>query len=317
MDIATRLDLFFDVVKQGSYTKAANLRNIDRSSLSKQIKMLEDELGARLLNRSTRSLSLTEAGKEVLKQAELVRQTIADTHRIVESFHSQPKGLLRITSPTLFGKQYVQKAIIKFMKAYPDVHVQLILDNKKRSIIEDKYDIAFRIGQVQDSNLIARKLSENKPILLASKGFLKEYGTPKTPQELFALPAVVYANDGLVVNRITIGADSKLTPGVIWELQGKYRVNEPELILDAIKSGIGYGMLGAYMLDKNIKEYGLVPLLTNYTLPETLGDIHALYPHRNPTPLVNKFIDTIKEVIGETPIWESYIDNFSDYYKKN
>jgi len=111
VDIASKLDLFLDVARQGSYTKAANLREMDRSSLSKQILALEKELGIRLLNRSTRSVQLTEAGKEVVKQVESVRQTISDTYRIVESFHSQPKGLLRITSPTLFGKLYVHKAI--------------------------------------------------------------------------------------------------------------------------------------------------------------------------------------------------------------
>ncbi|MEZ9717279.1 LysR family transcriptional regulator [Vibrio cyclitrophicus] len=315
MDIATRLDLFVDVVKQGSYTKAADLRHMDRSSLSKQIKVLEDELGIRLLNRSTRSLSLTEAGKEVLKQAESVRQTISDTHRIVESFHNQPKGLLRITSPTLFGKRYVQKAVKIFMKKYPDAHVQLILDNKKRSVIEDRYDIAFRIGQAQDSNLVARKLADNKPVILASQAFIEAYGMPKTPEELVKLPAVFYANDGLVVNRIPIGLDPTTGESKVWEFQGRYRVNEPELILDTIQSGLGFGILGAYMLDRNIKELRLVPLLTEHTLPDSLGSIHAVYPHRNPTPLVKKFIETIKDVIGETPVWESYIDDFSNYYK--
>jgi len=100
---------------------------MDKSALSKQIKLLENELGIRLLNRSTRSLSLTEAGKEVLKQAESVRQTISDTHRIVESFHGKPKGLLRITTPTLFGKLYVQEAIRIFMGKYPDADIQLDL----------------------------------------------------------------------------------------------------------------------------------------------------------------------------------------------
>jgi len=101
----------------------------------KQIKLLENELGNRLLNRSTRSISLTEAGKEVLKQAESVRQTISDTHRIAESFHGNPKGLLRITSPTLFGKLYVQKAIQIFMDKYPEVDIQLDLSNKVLNIL--------------------------------------------------------------------------------------------------------------------------------------------------------------------------------------
>ena len=177
MDIAKRLDLFLDVVKQGSYTKAANLRQIDRSALSKQIMILEKELGIRLLNRSTRSLSLTEAGKEVLKQAESVRQTVSDTYRIVESFNNEPKGLLRITSPTLFGKLYVHKVVKKFMRTYPEAHIHLTLDNQKLKLIEERYDLAFRIGNLGDSNLIAKKLADNHPVILASEDFIKDQAT--------------------------------------------------------------------------------------------------------------------------------------------
>jgi len=315
MDIATRLDLFLDVVRQGSYTKAADLRLMDRSALSKQIKLLESELGIRLLNRSTRSLSLTEAGKEVLKQAESIRQTISDTHRIVESFHGKPKGLLRITSPTLFGKLYVQKAIKIFMGKYPDTDIQLDLSNKILNVVKDRYDIAFRIGNVQDSNLVARKLANNKIALLASKSFIKQYGTPNTPEELVQLPAVFFSTDGLVVNKIPIGRNARNGEFRLWEFKGRYRVNEQELVLDTIRSGLGFGVLALYMLGDNIKKLDLVPLLTNYALPESFGAFYAVYPHKNPTPLFNKFLETFKETIGDTPVWESYIDDYESYYQ--
>lgn len=315
MDIATRLDLFLDVAKQGSFTRAADLRLMDRSSLSKQIKMLESELGIRLLNRSTRSLSLTEAGAEVLKQAESVRQTISDTHRIVESFQGQPRGLLRITSPTLFGKRYVQKAIKVFMKKYPDADIQLDLSNKILNVIEDRYDIAFRIGDVRDSNLVARKIANNKIALLASRSFIEQYGNPETPEELVELPAVFFSSRGLVVNKIPIGRDQKSGEFRLWEFKGRYRVNEQELLLDAVKSGLGFGMLALYMLNDNIKQLDLVPLLTNHALPQSFGAMYAVYPHRNPTPLVSKFLETFKETIGDVPVWESYIDNYENYYQ--
>lgn len=315
MDMATRLDLFLDVVRQGSYTKAAELRLIDRSALSKQIKLLESELGIRLLNRSTRSLSLTEAGKEVLKQAESVRQTISDTHRIAESFHGKPKGLLRITSPTLFGKLYVQKAIKTFMEKYPEADIQLDLNNKIVNVIEDRYDIAFRIGDIRDSNLVARKLADNKIAILASRSFIKKYGTPKSPEELVELPAVFFSDGGLVVDKIPIGRDQKTGDFRLREFKGRYRVNEQELVLDAIRSGLGFGVLALYMLGDNIRKFDLVPLLTNYALPETFGALYAVYPHRNPTPLIKKFLETFQETIGDTPIWESFIDDYASYYQ--
>jgi len=306
MDIAKRLDLFLDVARQGSYTKAANLREMDRSSLSKQIRALEKELGIRLLNRSTRSVQLTEAGKEVVKQAELVRQTISDTYRIVESFHSKPKGLLRITSPTLFGKLYVHKVIKQFMQNYPGAHVHLTLDNKKLNVIEDRYDIAFRIGHVDELNMIAVKLADNKPVVLASESFIQEYGEPRTPAELVELPAVFFADEGLVVNRIPIVDDSKTGERKFWEIYGRYRTNEPELILDAIQAGLGFGVMTQYMLGRSLKELGLVPLLTDYTSPEYFGGIYAVYPHRNPALLVSRFIEMMQEEIGEVPVWERH-----------
>ncbi len=315
MDIATRLDMFLDVVRHGSFTKAADLRLMDKSALSKQIKVLESELGIRLLNRSTRSLSLTEAGGEVLKQAESVRQTISDIHRIAESFQGSPKGLLRITSPTLFGKLYVQKAIHLFMDRYPDADIQLVLSNDILNVIDDRYDIAFRIGDIQDSNLVARKLANNKVAILASTSFIEQYGKPNTPEELVALPAVIFSSGGLIVNKIPIGRDPKIGELRLWELKGRYRVNEQELVLDAVKSGLGYGVLALYMLGDNIKKYNLVPLVTNYALPESFGAVYAVYPHRNPTPLVNKFLETLRETIGEIPVWESYIDDFDGYYQ--
>jgi len=299
MDIAKRLDLFLDVVKQGSYTKAANLRQIDRSALSKQIMILEKELGIRLLNRSTRSLSLTEADKEVLKQAESVRQTVSDTYRIVESFNNEPKGLLRITSPTLFGKLYVHKVVKKFMRTYPEAHIHLTLDNQKLKLIEERYDLAFRIGNLGDSNLIAKKLADNHPVILASEDFIKEHGQPKTPEELIKLPAVFYASDGLVVNRIPMIESLSSGEAKSWEFQGHYRVNEPELIIDAVRSGLGFAVVGRYMLDKPLSELGLVPLLTNYQFPDYFGGIYAVYPHRNPTLLVNKFIEMMQDEIGD------------------
>jgi len=315
VDITTRLDLFLDVARHGSFTKAADSRLIDKSALSKQIKLLESELGIRLLNRSTRSLSLTEAGKEVLKQAESIRQTISDTHRIVESFHGNPKGLLRITSPTLFGKLYVQEAIRIFMDKYPDADIQLNLSNEILNVIDDRYDIAFRIGDVRDSNLVARKLADNKIAILASNSFVEQYGNPNTPEELVTLPAVIFSSGGLVVNKIPIGRDSESGELRLREFIGRYRVNEQELVLDAVKSGLGFGVLALYMLGDNIKKHNLVPLVTNHALPQSFGALYAIYPHRNPTPLVVKFLETFKKTIGEVPIWESYIDDYDSYYQ--
>ncbi|MEG3755185.1 LysR family transcriptional regulator [Psychromonas arctica] len=313
--MSTRLDLFLDVVQHGSFAKAAGVRNIDRSALSKQIKILESDLGVRLLNRSTRALSLTDAGKDILKQAELVRELLATTQRLAESYQSTPKGLLRITSPSLFGKLYIQDAVNKFMAEYPDTHIKLVLEDRRADIIGESFDIAFRVGPPRDSNLIARKLADNNTAILASRSFIDTYGEPKTPEELIKLPAIIYSNGEMTFNKLTISDKPMSDQMETHIISGRLEVNDLSVLMDAVEAGLGFSQRSLFALDRNIKETDLVPLLTNYKLPETNWGLYAVYPHRNQTPLVKLFIEAVQEVIGSPPIWESYIDDYKSMYR--
>lgn len=315
MDKASRLDLFLEVVQQGSFARAADARHMDRSALSKQIKLLENELGVRLLNRSTRALSATNAGIEIAKKAEMIREALIKTQRVAESFHESPKGLLRITSPTVFGRMYIQNAVNIFMNKYPDIHVKLVLEDRRSDIIGERFDLAFRIGPSRDSNLIARKLAGTKAAILASTEFIDLYGEPQTPEELIKLPSVIYSNGNFSSNKLTISDKPGSDVFVTHYLQGRYEVNEVSSLMEAMKAGIGYSLRGLFTLDKNIKETGLVPLLTNYKLSTDDWGIYAIYPHRNQTPIVKYFLQTVQDLIGTPPIWESYIDNYDTLYK--
>ncbi len=315
MDMASRLDLFLDVVQKGSFAKAANARNIDRSALSKQIKILEQELGVRLLNRSTRALSPTAAGSRIIKQAESIREMLSDTLQIAKSFHAKPQGLLRLTSPTLFGTIYIEKALHLFMSRYPDIDIKLELNDQISDIIGDSFDLAFRIGPLRDSNLIAKKLASNKVAILASKDFIKKYGCPKTPDELVKLPSIIYTNGVYKMDKITLsespGSDIMRTH----HIQGRLEVNDVSACNNAVYAGLGYCRIPLFSLDRNINELGLVPLLTDYKLPRDEWEIYAVYPHRNQSPTVKLFIETVQELIGSPPIWESYIDGYHMMYR--
>jgi DNA-binding transcriptional LysR family regulator len=315
MDKANRLDLFLEVIQQGSFAKAADTRNLDRSALSKQIKVLENELGVRLLNRSTRALSVTDAGVEIAKQAEKLREALAKTQRIAESFHESPKGLLRITSPTLFGTMYIQKAVNIFMARYPDIHVKVVLEDRRSDIIGERFDIAFRIGPPRDSNLIAKKLADSKISILASKAFIEKYGNPETPEDLMKLPAVIYSNGEYTLDKVIISDAPGSSNFKTHTMHGRYEVNEIRALMDAVQSGLGYSIRGLFTLDRNIKELGLVPLLTNYRLSTDSWGIFAIYPHRNQTPIVKGFIEVVQELIGTPPVWDDYIDNYKNLYK--
>ncbi|MET2846807.1 LysR family transcriptional regulator [Vibrio owensii] len=306
MDLATQLELLLDVAEFGTFAKAADRNHIDRSALSKQIKRLEDDLGLRLLNRSTRSLSLTSAGAEMVKQAKKVREVLNETKKIAETFHDEPRGHLKISSSTFFGRTYINRAIELFIKKYPEISVELVLDDNRVDVISEGYDVVFRIGQIRDSNMIVRKLASNKLALVASRDFIDTYGMPETPEELIKLPSIVYSNESFIADKLRIPTSLDSDETKTFTMRGQYLVNEAESIIDSVKSGLGYALIGQFYLQKHINEQGLIRLLPDYKLPDS-GEVYAMYSHRDQQPLGKLFIDMVQEVIGKPAIWESYL----------
>ncbi|WCE29331.1 LysR family transcriptional regulator [Vibrio sp. SCSIO 43137] len=305
MDLATRLEMLLEVAEHGSFAKAADARGIDRSVLSKQIKKLEESLGLRLLNRSTRSLSLTNAGGEIVKQAEKVRMLLDETRQLADTFHTEPKGHIRVSASTQFGRNYLQKAAEIFLEKYPKVTIELFLDDRKVDIIGERFDLVFRLGQPADSNLIARKLADHGLVLLASDTFIAKYGYPATPEQLAELPAVVYSNGVFTANKIQLIPNSDDGRPYNLTKKERYISNEAEILLKGVRAGLGYAVVSQLMLDRSIEELGLVNLLPDYHIAYE-GGLYALYPHRNQPPLVKNFIDTVQEVIGTPPVWEQF-----------
>ena len=315
VSISNQLMLFIDVVQQGSFAKAAAIHDMDNSSLSKQIKKLETTLGVQLLNRSTRSFSLTSAGEEILSQAHIVLDTLSDIQSIADSYQIEPKGMLRITSGMFFGQQYVQPVVNKFMQKYPNVKITLMLDDKRSDIIGDHFDLAFRIGKLNDSNLMAKKIASTHFALVASKDFIVRYGMPQTPEELIALPAIVYGNGDVSLDQIKISEQPHGDLLKTFKMKGNYKISDVRAMMDAVKAGLGYSLIDLFNLEKPITEVGLVPLLTNYKLSTMDTGIYALYPHRKQTPLVSEFIKMVQEYIGTPAFWVEHIPNYKQFYK--
>lgn len=307
MSTTSQLLLFLDVVQQGSFTKAAALHDMDNSSLSKQIKKLESQLGVQLLNRSTRSFSLTSAGEEILEQTMQLRDTLNDIQLIADSYQSEPKGILRITSPTYFGQEYLQPVISRFIKTYPDIQVIHSLDDKKSDIISDHFDIAFRLGKLNDSNLIAKKVADTHFVLIASHEFIAQYGQPKTPQCLLSQPAVLYSNGDVTIDQLKINDSPQSTHFHLYTMKGKYKVSDVRTMINAVKDGLGYALIDLSNLDKSLEELNLTQLLPTHQISTMDTAIYAIYPHRKHTKLAKEFISAVQGYIGTPPRWWDYL----------
>jgi DNA-binding transcriptional LysR family regulator len=315
MDLASRLLLLLEVSELGSFAKVSELRNVNSSAISKQIVKLENELGVQLLNRTTRSLSLTAAGSEMVGQSKQLRDLLSNSKRLAENYHSEPRGELKISSSTLFGRQYVQKAILKFQTLYPDVRVELLLEDRMVDIVGEGFDIGFRIGEPKESNLIAKQIARNRLLIVASPEFLQKYGTPKTVPKLESLPAVVYSTQGLVIDKFKYKDSSG--NDVHFQLTPTYKVNEVEMLINTAIAGNMLTVTTAQMIENEILDGKLIPIMTHLNLTD-YGTFYAVYPHRNAPMKTKLFIQTLKEVIGEKlPIWESRIPDFNKMYGHN
>ncbi|WP_394134989.1 LysR family transcriptional regulator [Aliivibrio fischeri] len=314
MSLVNQLSLFIDVVQQGSFTKAAALHDMDNSALSKQIKKLEAELGVQLLNRSTRTFSLTPAGEEILDQAHQLVGSLGNVKSIADSYQAVPKGRIRITAPLHIGQGYLQPVISQFMATYPDVEVVLMMDDKRSDIISEHFDVAFRLGRLDDSSLIAKKVADIRGVILASYSFIERFGEPSTPEELVNLPSVIYSNGTLTVDTVRLGESPDSSQFKSYKMKGNYKVNDVRTLLSAVQDGLGYAVVASSNLERSIESMGLTTLLTDYPLCNQGLAIYALYPHRKQTALVREFISAVQKHIGHPPLWEQHIPNFASLY---
>ncbi len=188
---------FAAVADAGSFQAAADRLHVDRSVLSRRVAALESQLGVQLLHRSTRSLSLTEAGTAIAARARELGALVGEVRRIADDAQAQPHGLLRISAATDFGSRVVQPAVARYQALHPQVAVELRLDNRRTDLAAEGFDLAIRIGELPDSSLIARKLCDNPLRLVAAPAFVARHGPIDALPALLRLPAVSYRADGL------------------------------------------------------------------------------------------------------------------------
>lgn len=277
-DIFSAIPIFVAVVESGSFSAAAERLRMTKSAVSKRISSLEDNLGTRLFHRSTRKLTLTEAGEQFSDYARnslfIAQQGINAT-----TLHQgKPKGTLKINAPMTFSRLHLVPLLKEFLDLYPDIKVILNMDDKIVDMIEGGYDVGIRIGELKDSSLIAKKLAKCDSVVCASPEYLTEYGIPKTPSDLKDHNCIYYSlfQAGVEWTFFRDNEKSKVEP------KGNFVVNNSDAIGEMLLQGLGICQMPTFIVRKYLDSGQLIEVLDEYNLPQ--HNIYAVYPERRHVP---------------------------------
>lgn len=269
-----RIRAFVQVYESGGFSAAARQHGRSKALLSKYVTDLEDYLGVRLMNRTTRKLSLTEAGEAYYRDASAILQQLDDLDATISDQSSAPRGLLRISGPRNFGETTLAPAIFAFMARHPQVSVDLRLEDRYVDLVDEGVDVALRISAMADSSLIARRIADMRLVICASPALLQRVGTPRHPDELRNLPCIVDTNTQGQANWRLIEDGKTLSVHV----EGPVRINSPLAARQAAEAGLGFVLLPSYVADPSLRSGTLVTVLEQY-LPAGQS-LQAVYPHR-------------------------------------
>ncbi|MDH3473352.1 MAG: LysR family transcriptional regulator [Rhodospirillales bacterium] len=304
--------LFARVVETGSFTGAAAQLGLSKSSASKQVGRLEARLGARLLNRTTRRLALTEAGQAFFEGCQRVVAEAAAAEQAVTQLAAAPRGVLRVNAPMSFGVLHVAPALPALLAACPELALDLTLNDRRVDLIEEGYDMAIRIGALGDSSLIARRLAPSHRVLCAAPSYLDQHGRPQAPEDLAKHDCLVYSYQSL--GREWRLASSGGGPGGgpdgerRVKIAGRLAVNNGDALLSAAVGGFGINFLPSFIAGEALRSGRLERLLPGWRDAEQSG-VYAVYPAgRNLAPKVRVFIDFLAARFGDTPYWDRGLD---------
>jgi len=291
------LTLFVLAARHGSLSAAGRELGISPAAASARLTALEKELGATLMARSTRSLSLTEDGAGFLAHATRALDAVEAGRASLAAAGAAPSGTLRAALPGPFGRQHILPFLPEFRERYPGVSVDLHLSDQFMNLVEDGFDLGIRIGVPRDSSLIRTVLAPNRRMVVASPDFIARHGMPQRPEDCAALDTIVQT--GLQVWHFTRGEETAEV-----RVSGPIRSNNGAVLLDAALMGLGIALKSVWDVGPHLRAGRLVDLLPGWTSGED-GTIHAMRPPHPYTPAkVRVFIDFLKEKYGARPYWE-------------
>lgn len=285
------LAVFACIVQTGSISAAASLLGCGKSVVSRQLAMLEEELGARLIQRSTRRLALTEIGQMVLREAQQIERALNNIEHLSEQMQQEVCGLLRV-SCSVAGRGKLVPIIAEFLARYPKVSVSLQLEDSLIDLIEQQIDVAIRSANLADSSLVARKLTENRNLLVAAPSYLAQRGRPQHPHDLSQHACLLYQQGTRVWNQWNLGG-----PGGPYQINvsGPLQINDGSALITAACLGSGILSIGQMLVSAYIASGELEQVLPDY--PSLAGaPVYAVYPARDLLAMKTaKFVEFLQE----------------------
>jgi len=309
MDYLSAMRAFVRAVDLGSFSKAAEEMDVKVSTVSRYVSQMEADLGAALLNRSTRALHLTEVGSAFYDRAVTILNDVEDAKLATAALNKRPQGLLRVAMPGAFGRLHIVPHLSEFCALYPDIRLDISLDEATVDLIEHGIDVAIRIGALSDSTLVARRLASHSRLLVASPDYLGRRGVPQQPEDLAGHECLAFAiqqRDDVWYHRTGHSSAGEAVP---IRINSHFRANDSEALLRAALDGLGIGLLPAWVLTEDLRSGRLTQLIPQRCWSISPGPepaIHAVYPPKKTvSPKVRAFVNFIAKQFGSPPYWES------------
>ncbi len=299
MDKFKQIETFVAVATKGSLSAAAKVEGVAPALIGRRIDALEERLGVKLLTRTTRKLSLTFEGTAFLEDCQRILSEMDNAEAAVSLGGVKPAGQLRVTAPAGFGRRHVTPLVPQFLAANPEVTLAIDLSDRLVDIVNEGFDIAIRIGTLDDSNLVAVKLADNRRVLVGSPDYLKKHGTPKTPADLSAHRCLTFGVSGNQARGWIFTIDGKPTP---IKVAPAIECNDGAVLHDWALGSQGLAWRSMWEVGQELQTGQLVTVLDEFAAP--LNAIYAVFPQRRHLPLrVRLFIDLLKATYSNADYW--------------
>jgi DNA-binding transcriptional LysR family regulator len=291
--------IFVRVAEQESFSAAAREVGLSKSQVSKIVRELEDRLGVRLLNRTTRRVSLTSEGQEYFAQCRRILGELQDAEHALSRHQTSPAGLLRVSMPVSLGMRYLAPIVAEFLALHPGIEMDVELSDRRVDLVEEGFDVAIRVGELTESSLVARRLAPTRLFMCASPSYLAARGTPEHPRELEQHACMVYGLQQLQARQWKLERNGEV---VLARVGGPIVANNGELLMEAAVAGMGITLAPDFILQSAVEQGKLVRIMVPWS--GWSAAVWAVYPHRRHlSPKVRAFVEHISQRLAPHPPW--------------